>query len=199
MWAVSSVIGFCAVAGVGAVIYTSAQTNTPTPSPYVTSSYEASPTYTYAAPTYGDTSVVVATTAYVDPVCATVIPALGTEIQQASDDDDSLDTVNNSYNAAVEECNSGATPDAPSFAPVASAADTVASDLKTMESTLETAIDQAQDSAVVSALDAFSSANQDMISLYESYADQSVTRIEPASDVSQMYTAADNLDTACGD
>ncbi|WP_217547691.1 ATP-binding protein [Streptomyces sp. GbtcB6] len=184
--ALACTLGLAAVLGVGAMVYANDQTNA---SPAVASSPISTPgpdDSTSPTPT-------------VDPVCATVIPDLTSEIQQFNTDAAIASDAVDSYNSDMNAYNSGETSTAPDDSTLLSYVSTVISDLNSVESTLQGAVSQAQDSSVVSDLDDMLTATQQIASLYQSYEnDPRGSAVDTSSQSSSMNSAADSLQTDCG-
>ncbi|MET7518189.1 ATP-binding protein [Streptomyces sp. NPDC005480] len=189
--AVACTIGFAAVLGVGAAVYATDQPNsTPTAAP----SYASAPNLSDYTSSTDDTSP------SVDPVCATVSSDLPPKIQQFSTDASSATEAMDSYNTAMGSYNSGETSTAPDDSTVFSNVSTVISDLSSIESTLQGAVEQAQDSSVEADLNGMLTPVQQMKSLYQSYANSAKgTDFDTSSQASAILSAANSLDTDCGE
>jgi energy-coupling factor transporter ATP-binding protein EcfA2 len=188
--ALACTIGLAAVLGVGTMVYANDQAN---PSPAVA----ASP-FTTPDPV-DDTSVADDTSAAVDPVCANGIPDLSSELLQFNTDAAIASDAVDSYNSDMASYNSGATSTVPDDSMLLSDVGTVISDLRSVESTLQGAISQAQDSSVAADLGDMLTATQQVESLYQSYEnDPTNSGFDTASQASAMTSASDRLLTDCG-
>jgi hypothetical protein len=168
---VACTLGFVAVLGVGALVSANDQ---PDPSPYVTSTT-------------------------VDPVCATGLPDLMPKMRQFHTDASRVSDEIDSYNSAVEAYNSGQTSTMPDKSTLLSYIGTAISDLQSVESTLQGAISQAQDSSVESDLNDMLTAVQEMEDQYQSYEnDPEGSWIDTSSEASALGSAAESLQTHCG-
>ncbi|WP_159012311.1 ATP-binding protein [Streptomyces sp. NRRL F-5123] len=191
--AVACTFGFVAVLGVGVTAY---ENHRPDPSPV-------------AAPTVVDTLdqeyVGTQDPAYdtpdsVDPVCATLISDLPPGIGQFSADASSASDAMASYNSAMDDYNAGQAYAPPDPSTVFSQVSTVINDLSAIDSTLQEAMAQAQDDSLKTDLDSMLTPVQQMESLYQSYADSpSGTDFDTSSQGVAMLSAADSLDTDCGE
>lgn len=191
--ALACALGCVAVLGVGAAVYANDQS---TPSPVVTSGPVITTTPsddTSLAPTPTPTPTV-------DPVCATVITDLSPEIQQLNTDASIASAAVDSYNNAMNAYNSGAASTAPDNSTVLSDVRTAVSDVNSIQSTLQEAIAQAQDSSVKADLNGMLAPAQQIESLYQSYEnDPGNTQVDTSSQASAMDSAANSLQTDCGD
>ncbi|MEB8337201.1 hypothetical protein [Streptomyces endophyticus] len=194
--AVACTIGIAAVLGVGAIVYANEQ---PNPSPAAGASSVSTPDLSDDTVPADDTVPDEATSPSVDPVCATVIPELSSDLQQYSTDaaiaSDSID----SYNSAMDSYNSGASSTPPDDSTIRSQVGTVISDLQSVESTLQGAISQAEDSSVESDLDDMLTATQELESMYRSYeSDPENSQVDPSGQAAAMNSASDSLQSDCG-
>lgn len=136
----------------------------------------------------------------VDPVCASVIPDIDSEIGTFNTDTDLASSAIDSYNTAVASYNSGATSTPPSESMFLSETGTVAVDAGALVTTLEGAVDEAQDSSVSSDLDDMLTAAQDVKSEYESFGgDQGSSSIDTTSQVTDLNSAWHTLQADCGE
>ncbi|WP_405727492.1 hypothetical protein OG607_24800 [Streptomyces sp. NBC_01537] len=191
--ALACAIGAVAVLGVGAAVYAN---DRPDSSPVVASSSVSTPDLSDDTDTEPDLSEDTAPT--VDPVCATVIPDLSSELQQFSTDTATASDAIDSYNTDMYAYNSGQTSTVPDDSTVLSDVGTVISDLESVESTLQGAVAQAQDSSVASDLGDMLTATQQLESLYQSYMnDPENSEVDPSSQALAMNSASDSLLTDC--
>lgn len=187
--ALACTLGSVAVLGVGAAVYANDQ---PNPSPVVTSSSVSTPS--------DDSTTSDDSTPTVDPVCAAGLPDLMPEIQQFSTDDARVTDAINSYNSATGAYNSGETSTEPDDSTLRSDVSTTINDLNSIESTLQGAISQAQDSSVKTDLNGMLAPVQQMESQYQSYEnDPEGTDIDTSSQASAVASAAASLNADCGD
>jgi hypothetical protein len=193
--AVACAIGFAAVLGVGAMIYTNENPSDPS-----NASPAAAAPSSVGTPDLSDNSVPTeATSPSVDPVCATVIPDLSSKLQQYSTDANTASYSVDSFNSAMDSYNSGATSTPPDDSTLRSEIGTVISDLQSVESTLQEAISQAVDSSVESDLDDMLTATQQLESMYQSYEnDPENSQVDPSDQASAMNAASDSLQSDCG-
>ncbi|WP_405556393.1 hypothetical protein OHV08_21555 [Streptomyces canus] len=191
--ALACAIGAVAVLGVGAAVYAN---DRPDSSPVVASSSVSTPDLSDDT----EPSLSEDTAPTVDPVCATVIPDLSSELQQFSTDTATASDAIDSYNTDMYAYNSGQTSTVPDDSTVLSEVGTVISDLESVESTLQGAIAQAQDSSVASDLGDMLTATQQLESLYQSYMnDPENSEVDPSSQAQAMNSASDSLLADCGE
>jgi len=196
--ALACAIGAVAVLGVGAAVYAN---DRPDPSPVVVSSAVSTPDLPdLSDDTDTEPDLSEDTTPSADPVCASVLPQLTSQSQQYDADADAVDAAYDSYNSAVDAYNSGATSTLPDESAVVSTSQTVAGDLNAIESTLQQAISEAQDSSVAADLTSMLTAVQQMASQYEAIQPGAVegSEIHTSSQSAEMGSAIDSLLTDCG-
>ncbi|MFI9273665.1 AAA family ATPase [Kitasatospora sp. NPDC052896] len=182
------VIGFAAVAGVGAVVYASDQSNT--------SQNGASPAVSPTSPSSDPTSLPTwfRTSVYADAVCDSAITEEDPLDQDSSNISDALST----YNEGMDEYNSGLTSTQPSATPLNTAVQTMISDLKSTDSTVQDEASQAQNSTVISALNSVSSALEQLGSAFQTYLDdQQGSPLDISSEDDQLTKAEDAVYNAC--
>jgi hypothetical protein len=191
--ALACTLGVVAVLGVGAAVLANDQSK---PAAAVAPGPVFTPSPVFTQSTSDDT----APTPTVDPVCATVIPELSSETQQFNTDAATASDAVDTYNSAMDDYNSGATSTAPDDSTLLSDVSTAAGDLDSIESTLQEAISQAQDSSVEADLNGMLTPAQQMESLYQSYeSDPGDAEFDTSSQTPAMNSAADSLQTDCGD
>ncbi|MET8469109.1 hypothetical protein ABZY90_00060 [Streptomyces sp. NPDC006422] len=201
--AVACAIGFAAVVGVGAVVY--ANEDRPEPSPVAASSYAVTPTPDDGGVSTDDDTV----PAYddppaepspsVDPVCETVISELSSELQRYSTDSSVAADSVDSYNSAMNAYNSGASSVVPDDSTLRSQVGTVISDLQAVESTLQEAIGEAEDTSVAADLQDMLTATQQLEGMYRSYQNNPQnSQVDPSGQAAAMNAAADSLESDCG-
>lgn len=191
---VACVVGLAAVLGVGAMVYAAKQSDRST---------TADATYPPVLPPkvhtpYPPAPAPAVTTSSVDPVCATVVPALERETRQYSTDNSTAARTITSYNNAMNAYNSGRTSTVPSDSTVKSDVDAVINDLRSIESTLREAMSQARDRSVVSDLKGMLTPAQQMESKLRSYRINPRTAdVDQSSEAAAMNSASRNLLAHC--
>ncbi|CAM5657367.1 ATP-binding protein [Streptomyces viridifaciens] len=206
--AVACAVGFTTVLGVGAMVYAAKQSDqAPTahatypsaPPPKVYTPHPpvpapAPPVYTHAPPAPSP----VVTPRLVDPVCATVIPAVERDSRQFKTDKATESRALESYNNAVDAYNSRRTSTIPDDSTLKSALDTVIKDLRASESTLRQAISQARDRSVASDLNSMLTAHQQEESQYRSFRNHpSGSRVDTTNQASAYNSAWFDLVFRC--
>ncbi|MFF1787359.1 hypothetical protein ACFVX9_12940 [Kitasatospora sp. NPDC058243] len=199
--AVACVVGASAVLGVGAMVYTQNQSNLAKPAQVTYPPLPTRPIYTPKPPVYTPEPPVpapVVTPDPVDPVCATVVPDLGREIQQYNTDADTVDSAIGSYNNAVGIYNSGRTSTVPDDSTMKSNIATVLNDLRSTERTAQGAASKARDRSVASDLKNMLAPLQQIESQYQSFRNHpGGSSIHTASPTSALNSAIDSLKTHC--
>ncbi|SEG49261.1 hypothetical protein SAMN05216223_105476 [Actinacidiphila yanglinensis] len=191
--AIACALGLVTVLGVGAAAY---EHSRPDPSPAVASGPVSTPPVDDISTTAPDD----VSTPTVDPVCASLVSDLPPEIEQFSTDASAATDEMDTYNSAMGDWNSGEAATAPDSGAVFSAVRTVISDLGSVESTLETAALQAQDDDVATDVNSMLDPVQQMESLYQSYENSAQgTDFDTLDQQSSILSAADSLDTDCGE
>ncbi|MER7182890.1 hypothetical protein ABT404_26045 [Streptomyces hyaluromycini] len=202
--ALACTLGLATVLGVGVMVSANDQ---PNPSPAATSNpfSTPSPIDDTSGGTSGGTSDGTSggtsedASPGVDPVCATVIPELSSETQQFNTDAAIASDAVDSYNSDMDAYNAGETSSAPDDSTLLSEVGAVISDLDSVESTLQGAVSQAQDSSVESDLNAMLTATQQIQSQYQSYENApGASDVDTSSEASAMNSASDSLQTDCG-
>ncbi|MHB6911655.1 hypothetical protein [Streptomyces sp. DB-54] len=183
-------IGFVAVLGVGAAVYTTDQQS---------SSSSSVPSGPVSTSNPADTMSSDATSPAVDPACLTALSELAPEITQHNTDASAMNDAFNSYNSAMRSYNSGASATPPDDSAVFSEVDTVISDLKSIESTLEGAVSQTQDSSVQSDLESMLTGAQQAEEELQSFKDDPKgSGFDTSSEANSVNSALASLKTDCG-